>query len=274
MKIVASHISGLYAALPVYLWVEDEDTRTYFSTVWGADVIGTLVAGGLGNVRAAVQSARHDGLTHVFGFCDRDFGASNLGNWTTTEVFVGDAFEVESYLLDARAIADCSVNSAGRTEADVEAEMFRHAQGLAWWMSCRRTIASVRDVVAADFVEHPARASVRDLEDGVDAIVKSGWWTNTLPQVPSLDVAFVRKQLQTDYASYAAMLQNGTWRQGFSAKEIFVEPLPWVYTKKRPPDPEGRLDFVKAIAERQRATATVPDEVVALGVELRRRVGR
>jgi hypothetical protein len=46
-----------------------------------------------------------------------------------------------------------------------------------------------------------------------------------------------------------------------------------VYTKKRPPDPEGRLDFVRAIGEEQVKKGTVPKEVLDLRATLLDRAG-
>jgi hypothetical protein len=275
MTIVASHISSLYKALPVYLWVEDEETRTYLETVWQDGVIGILVAGGLNNVDAAVKSARGDGLDHVFGLRDRDFGASNRPRWNepAVHVFAADAFEVESYFLDANAMAGCVVNSSGKTSVEIEAEILRVAGTLGWWMSCRRTIAGIRDRVAAGFIEHPPRANIQSLNDGVQSIVTSAWWTGVLPGIPSLTPANVDSEMRAHHGAYQASLAAGTWRDGVSAKEVFVELLPYVYTRRRPANPEGRLDFVKAIGERQRDYHTVPADIADLRSVLRARVG-
>jgi len=277
MSVSASHLSSLYNHDPVCLWVEDEETRSYLNTVWGDGQIGILVAGGVENVRVAVHAARKDGVDKVFGFRDRDFGVSNVDRWMPPgpmEVFVGDALEVESYLLDATAIAGCTVNTAGRTAHDIEAEMERLAGELVWWMSCRKTIASIRDDVVGDFLPHPKRTVVRSLQDAEGAILAASWWTTRLPVIASkVTEARVRKDLGDNHAHYDAMLRAGGWRTGFSAKEIFEQLLGWVYTKRRPPDPAGRLDFVKAIARAQVDLGRVPREAVDLRVALRSRVG-
>ncbi|WP_441292683.1 hypothetical protein ACSRUE_21830 [Sorangium sp. KYC3313] len=52
----SSDVTGLYRNFPAYLWVEDEETRTYLQTAWEGELhIKVLVAGGHGHLHAVVN---------------------------------------------------------------------------------------------------------------------------------------------------------------------------------------------------------------------------
>lgn len=277
MRHAPGHLSALYKNELVYLWVEDEETRTYLETVWQDPQIGFFVAGGSENIAAIVHAAHKDNLPHVFGFKDRDFGTSNRAKWgsPSVTVFTSEAFEVENLLLDASAMADCELNTTTKKAIDLDHEMQGLASKLDWWMACRQAIVGLRDAVAAQFIEHPSLASVRSRGDALSAITTSPWWTQVLPSIPT---ATALTQLQTsltqNHAAYVAMIANGEWRTHFSGKEIFREMRSRVWTKKSRPNPEGLLDFVKAVAHKQRDYQSVPEEITQLRRELRARVGK
>jgi hypothetical protein len=277
MRIVPAHISALYKDKLFHLWVEDEDTRTYLEEVWADPEIGLLVAGGSENLGAVVHAARNDDLPHVFGYRDRDFGRPNRASWNdpAIEIFVSDVHEVENLLLDGGAMAGCELNTTAKNAVDLENEMIALAGQLDWWMSCRHTIVSLRDAVTADFITHPSRADVRSRGEALAAITTQSWWTRVLPGIPGATAyARVEAELVQRQIEYSGMIASGEWRTRFSGKEIFREMRTHVWTKKQRPDPEGRLDFIKAIARTQRDYHTVPQEIVELRVALRARFGR
>src|SRR5512138_1078603 len=106
----------MYRSFPAYLWVEDEETRTYLEAVWpGESLIKLYVAGGHEHIGAVVEAAHQDYATHVFGLRDRDFTLPNRSSWhnTNVAVFAGDYLEVENLMLDPEAIAHCEVNTSG-----------------------------------------------------------------------------------------------------------------------------------------------------------------
>lgn len=54
----SSDVIGLYRSFPAYLWVEDEETRTYLETAWnGESLIKVLVAAERFDVRVASHGA-------------------------------------------------------------------------------------------------------------------------------------------------------------------------------------------------------------------------
>lgn len=271
--------TGMYNRFPLYLVVEDEETRTYLQQVWaGESLIGFYVAGGLGHVQAAVTAARNDGHTHVFGLRDRDFGPGNRARWNERGVlvFVSDACEVENLLLDAEAIARCDVNTANKDAPQIERDMLALARPLVWWMASRRTIAELRDGVFKDFIEHPPRAAVHDEVTAIDAVVQHPWWTGVLPGLSAAwgSRAHVEARLRAHAADYAQMLTTSAWKQEYSGKEILRDLMTRVWTRSRPSDPEGRVTFVQSIARTQREIGRVPLEIRELRTALRARIGR
>lgn len=275
-----SDLIGLYRSFPAYLWVEDEETRTYLEAVWtGESLIKILVAGGHGHIHAVVNAARNDWNAHVFGFRDRDFGESNQDRWTDPSVTVMTAsvVEIENYLLlDSEPIAACDVNTKGLSAAQVDAALHELATPLTWWMSCRHTITKIRDDIMRNFIEHPSREKVRSQKDAEDAILASAWWKEVLPafQPKWPGQAAITASLVKHQADYQAMLQSGDWRREFSGKEILRDLTARIWTERRPPDPEGRLGLIQAIGKEQLKRRQVPREIEQLRLAIRRRIGR
>lgn len=278
MSIIPGHISSLYKNYPVFLWVEDEETRAYLDAAWNHDnTIGFLIAGGSENIAAVVHAAHKDGLTHVFGLRDRDFGDTNRLRWNEPgqTIFTLDSFELENLLLDASAMHACDLNTTTKSARDFDHEMKAIAGKLDWWMACRRTIVSFRNSIGTDFIEHPTRSSVLTQAHALGAITTSSWWTTTRPTLQNqLDEARAQSELQRHHQNCSYELHNGdAWKRSFSGKEVLVEMRSHVWTKKHQKDPEGRINFYQAIATAQRKSKTIPQEVTDLRLAVRARVG-
>lgn len=274
-----SDISGMYRSFPAYLWVEDEETRTYLEAAWsGESLIRMYVASGHQHVRAVVSAARNDWNAHVFGLRDRDFTESNRSRWNDEDVclFAGDSLEVENLMLDADAIAACDVNTSGLDAAGIEQRLLALAAPQVSWMACRRLISEMGEAVTRRFVEHPRRANVRSHADALNAIAGSEWWTQVLPGLHSAwgNAQDVDTKLALYEADYNTALQDGTWRHRFSGKEILRDLRSAVWTMRREVDPGGAHTFVQAIAAAQVQLGRVPDEVEELRTAIRARIGR
>lgn len=274
----ASDLTGMYRSFPAYLWVEDEETRSYLEAAWnGESLIKMYVAGGHEPIRAVVKAARQDGNTHVFGLRDRDFTSSNRNQWGNASVwlFAGDTLEVENLMLDAEAIADCEVNTSKKTAAQIEARLVELAAPQVHWMACRRLISELSEAVTQDFIKHPKRDTVQTHDQAVEAITKSTWRCQVLPGLSATwGVApAIEERLAVYEGEYGAALQKGTWRVSFSGKEILQDLRGAVWTKKQRADPEGKQAFVRAIAEAQRKLKRVPEEVIALRSAIHERIG-
>lgn len=265
-----SDLPTLYRSKKVYVWVEDEETRTYLNAAWEDPEIGLLVSGGHENIHAVVKSSRRDGFTHVFGFRDRDFGRSNRATWQNkeTEVMTSAAFEVENLLLDSEAMAACDVNTSGKTAAQITEELEKLAEVLPWWMSCRRAITEIHDAVAGQFIGHPKRGGVKTQTEAEAAIFASPWWTAVLPAIgTSVDQASVEASLLRHHASYTAMLGSEEWRTHFSGKEVLRDVVTRIWTKRQ--SARLHIDFIQSIARAQRSSGRVPDEIRELRAALR-----
>lgn len=269
-----SDLPTLYKTKKVYVWVEDNETRTYLDAVWDDPEMGLLVAGGHENIHAVVKSSRQNKFTHVFGFRDRDFGRSNRAHWNRpdTEVMTSEAFELENLVLDSEAMAACDVNTSGKNAAQIEAELLRLAAELPWWMSCRHAITRIHDAVAGQFIGHPKRGDVKTQHEAEAAIFTSQWWAAVLPTIGNaMTQPAVQTSLQHNHASYSAMLGNDQWRTHFSGKEVLRDVVTRIWTKRH--SAQLHFDFVQAIGRAQRSAGRVPDEIRELRAVLRARMG-
>lgn len=274
----SSDLRALYRNFPVYLWVEDEETRTYLETVWvGESLIKIYVADGHPNIAAIVNAAHRDRLPHVFGLRDRDFGGSNRARWSdpAVRVLCGDSLELENLLLDADAIAACAVNTAGMSTAQIEAELNAIATPLVWWMSCRRTLTELRDALTSEFPAHPTRYSVPTQQAAEQIILASTWWHQQFPAFhQKWTAATIQKRLAQHEAQLRPMLASNAWKQEWSGKEVLSDLVARVWTRKRLGNPAGRIEFIRAIAEAQCKLNRVPPEIAELRTTLRQRIGR
>jgi hypothetical protein len=278
----APDLPALYSSHRVVLWVEDEETRTYLATAWQDGDIKLLVAGGHTNIAAIVKAAENDQIPHVFGVRDRDFDQSNYSRWTTepdsapgvpeVRVFISETFELENLMLDAKAMAECEVHTAGKDVLTIQAELDALAAKLAWWMSCRKTIVHFRDTSTKDSIKHPPRGEVTTKAHALNKIVSSKWWTTTLPGLGNVVTATeADRLLDFHHRAYSFALEDGSWRTSFSGKEILGEMRSRLWTRNQERDPGGKLHLVRAIAEAQR-TLGLPPEIRELHAVLRARV--
>src|SRR5262249_15709738 len=153
---------------PVILWVEDALTSDYFAACWQNDHhIDILIAGGSHGIRSVVNASRQDGHTHVFEFVDRDMVSDNMACWFNgawNPVFVPAVHEVENYLLDAVPLAGWALNTAGRSDAAIEARLQARAGQLVWHMACRRVLAALDAEITRDFPKHAFVATLDEAE--------------------------------------------------------------------------------------------------------------
>jgi hypothetical protein len=269
----------MYRSFPAYLWVEDEETRTYLETAWnGESLIKLYVAGGHRHIGAVVNAAHMDWATHVFGLRDRDFTKSNRSRWMdeAIRVFAGDTLEVENLMLDAEAIAACDVNTSALDAPAIENLLVNLVAQQVHWMACRRLIAELSEALTHGFIEHPKRRSVLSCDDALQAITGSQWWSTVLPGLQGTwgqTQVLLAKLVQYE-DDYSEALRDGSWRASFSGKELLRDLRSSIWTKKQSPDPEGLQEFVRAIAEAQVKSDRVPAEVDELRVAVRTRIGR
>jgi hypothetical protein len=274
----SSDLTGMYRSFPAYLWVEDEETRTYLETAWnGESLVKLYVAGGHEHIRAVVNAARTDWNTHVFGLRDRDFTTSNRSHWMdeSLSVFAGDSLEVENLMLDPTAIASCEVNTSGLDASAIESYLAQLAARQVHWMACRRLISDISVSLTEGFVEHPKRTTVLSYDDALKTITESRWYAEVRPKLDSIWVpALIEAKLVQYEAEYGHALSSGGWLRAFSGKELLRDLRSSVWTKKQCKDPEGLQVFVRSIAEAQVKIGRVPAEVNELRTAILSRIGR
>lgn len=265
-----SDLPGLYRSHPIYLWVEDQATKTYLQTVWEDSRIGFLIAAGHENIYSAVKAARQQDLAHVFGIRDRDFGRSNRQSWRKpeTEVMICESFELENLALDSEAIAQCEVNTSGKDAKAIDELLQDFAKKLPWWMSYRSVLSELHAILTEHFPTHLKPDKIASETAAQEAICNSPFWTQSTPRfADTLTVSWVQTRLTDKHAEYQGMLDSQDWRARFSGKEILVDLTNRIWTKGRPPK-NADLDFIRAIAKKQRELESVPGEIKDLRTAL------
>ena len=160
---VVAHLRSLYSAAPIILWVEDVITRDYLGKVWGdPSEVAFMIGGTASGIHATVHTAIREGISHVFGLVDRDFGTTNRPQWNDpqTRVFRLPRHEVENYSMDAHAVTGCLLNNRGRTLVQVQNEMDRLAGLQPHWLACRRVLRQLREVVLNGYPASPPVAVI------------------------------------------------------------------------------------------------------------------
>ncbi|MDB5312342.1 MAG: hypothetical protein JWO38_6544 [Gemmataceae bacterium] len=271
-----AHLAALYSAAPIILWVEDPITRDYLTKVWDdPPEISFLIAGGKASVRPTVSAAEQEGISHVFGLADRDFGHSNIANWNAagTRVFYLPRHEIENYTLDVPAIHGCALHNRGRSVADVATELNRLAMTQPIWLACRRVISDLREEIQGDFPGHPALVAVTTLLLAEQHIVASNWFTQLSVRAATWTrPGYLATKLQDAERAFNAARVNGTWLSEFSGRELFRPLRSYVYQPPRlPGNPDS--DFAKAVGEWQQANNAGPADLTQLRSALRIKVG-
>ncbi|MDY3560911.1 DUF4435 domain-containing protein [Gemmata sp. JC673] len=273
-----AHLSSFYSAAPIVLWVEDVVTRDYLTKVWGDPAeIAFFIAGGNTAVRPAVETARREGIGHVFGLIDRDFGHTNIASWANLgadiRIFYPPRHEIENYTLDAAALAGCSLHNRRRTGAQITTRLEELVAQQPAWLACRRVVTEMRTDVLGNFPEHPSLAHVTTVAQAEQHITGSDWFAQIAGRVGTWATAgHVSARLRAAEANFTAALASGAWLMDFSGKEIFRRVREYVY---QPPQNPGSpdSDFAKTIGEWQLTNNVVPADLTQLHSALRVRVG-
>ena len=262
----------------INLWVEDAVTHQYLEELWLGSPVQFLIGGGSSGVGAVVNDARANGYSNVFGLVDRDFGPTNYSHWDDETKgflrFVLPVFELENYLLDARSLAESDVNTAGKTQADIEAIMRDRASELVWWMTCRDVIARLRQCILDDFMKQPKWTDIADLAGAEEYILQSKWHANISSRVDRIASEMeVRAMLEDAHAQYDSQLASDKWLRSFSGKEILRHVRSRVYNPPVRPASQSDLDadVAKSVAKCQMESEGMPQDLADLLTALKRK---
>ena len=268
----------------INLWVEDELTKEYLEVVWGStpDVV-ILTAGGSGGVRAMLEDVRKIGHINVFGLIDGDFQHGNIARWQQPGERFGPivlpVHEIENYLLDPDALVGCSCHNLNRSAAWIADEIKRRARELTWWKACKEVLASLSDLIRADFPKDPKCHAIMNENQALSHILDyPGAWVSDLPsKLEQFSKASIRdKLIESKRLADEQITDNrGQWKTQFPGREIFRHIRGQIYkptqdtTKKADPD----VDVAKAVARWQFENKTIPPDLTILLDVLRHRVG-
>jgi len=271
VKTVSIELESLLLTAPVVFLVEDVLTKEYLIRIWQPDdkYFYILVAYGRESVRAVTHVLRTAGFRNVFGLIDRDFGTSNYDSWiqvlSNEAVFILPVFEIENYLLDWNALSHSSTDFFQERNVDEVAERaFRFAEELLWWLSCCRTISTIRGHLVADFPSFPG-LNIGSRRAVLEYIVNQKWFTEIESRVHSfIDKEKIRELIDNSIELTKGYLESGTWKAEFSGKEIFRMLRGYLVNKKYASSEEMDLDLAKKIGNYQHEQSTAPKELLAL----------
>jgi hypothetical protein len=265
-------LSALYAAQPLVVWVEDEETRRVLTTTWAGESVAIYVGGGNETIRAVVEDAWREGLRHVFGVVDRDFGHSNSDHWQNPggdlKVYVLESSEIENLALDPDALAVCAYNTGRRSKEQIAERIIEAVTRMVWWMACCAVLDRVRRQRNADFPTYPRQgAAVVDLASALRYIQSSLWFSQHAGQLPSLATRhWLEAELDRQQHHFSTALSDGTWKTEFSGKQIFDRVVEFVHTMGIGRD--KKLELLQGVAQAQIDLGTVPQELHRLKASL------
>lgn len=207
------------------LVVEDEYTRIYLRELWQDPSIGYVVANSKEAVGAVVDALRADGLDHVFGVRDRDFGPTNHSAWSakTTRVFTLPAHEIENYSLDFDALAQIRLNSRRMPATDIKKLVYATASSMIWWMACRKLLSDLDFQILDGFPGHPTVSSISDKKDAENFLSTNPWLSNLSTRMSKFTLKELTALLESAYAEKLYELKKGHWVHSFSGKELLAQ---------------------------------------------------
>lgn len=278
-----SDLSALLTQRPIVLVVEDLLTKQYLAKVWGADeqLFNLRAVGGRDGVSGFVKDLRGQGMDHVFGLQDRDFGRSNFDRWRRADnppdIFRPRFHEIENLLLDWPALAGCELNrhrNNRHTEHELEGLARAEAAKQPWWLACRRCLAQSQAQLSARFPTVPKLEVVSDYQDAFAHITTSVWFQSLPAAVREIvEQTSLEGDLRAAQAECANQLSTGEWKERFSGKEIFKVLLSRIYGVPRRVSRQADVDLAKSVARWQCDNNAVPEDIMELKNVLKQRVG-
>lgn len=218
-------IFDLYDTAHFNVWVEDELTRIFLSTVWNDKDIRVLNAGSKDGVKNLLKGAPLDvrGKT-VVGLVDLDFDVPHY-EWehASRHVVTTEVHEFENYLL----AFDLLAKIAKDTPANIESIAKAYAENVRYWMACKHTLCDLRRKQSTDFPADPkpqnAAAQFMTEAEAVEHISKSSYWNKQRDSMRNFNEAYFTAQVTQRAQEYKDDLgaADAKWTMTFSGKEIF-----------------------------------------------------
>ena len=201
------------------LLVEDERTRAVVTECWSRDAAARRIVvrpvGGRIGVEGLVRASREQGRKHVFGLVDRDFGDAGAQG----PVFHTGWHEFENHLLDFDGLAALHERESA-TALTARAET--RARELVAWMAVRRTLHETKTAL-------PATPPDPRHDEGVDLTAAQRWF-DARPYPEDIERE-IHRTWTRHYLKETCLpkhlgdceneLNNGSWIETFSGKELF-----------------------------------------------------
>jgi hypothetical protein len=260
----------------ITIWVEDSLTDEYLTQLWADPAMNLLVAGGRPGVKSLVETAARTKVTKVFGIVDRDFGSTNRDRWADPEVrvFRLGRHEIENYLLDANAMAGCSLNNQKLSVSEVQAKLLELAKQQTYWLACRSLLRHVDTELKADFPV-PKVTELTSSEAAERFLESSPWLTGLSERVGRLvQPEGWKKRLHDEAGRYQQGLTDGSWVEHCSAGDMIPTIRSILFKKPKSQSIEVTdSDFAKAVSAWQIANDAIPADLLDLHDIVRTRVG-
>ena len=263
------------------LYVEDPRTKDYFAELFYPNSkIMYELAGGRQGVEPLVKASwqKDSGLSQAYGWIDRDFGDDNIANWEdpNTHLFCGTCHEIENYLLDWEAMANCDMN-IGRTQASLENVARNFANSILYHVVCCQVIYKLASLTYSNFPSYPElKQKISDFNEAINYLNNQFWiasntnnqaYDTITPISTYCSLENLTSLAQTAEVELKRALASAVWTKLFPGKEIFEFLCQTLFHGA-----EGKpQDFVKSIARYQRHNNRIPQELDLFMTELQSR---
>lgn len=276
---MSSSLSSYYQQAPLHVWVEDADTRIWLEALWQGQqpYIQMHVAGGRDHVKALCNAARQDEHHHVFGLIDKDFGSSNLSQWTdgpSDGVYRLPVHEVENYFLDPEALSSCKLVQGRKTTEEIQDKLLSLLKQHIAYVALVRVFNLLNHELLKDFPSDRSLVQkVKSRQDARSVLTELSWLSSDArlnrENVSSLDR--LHKSLDEQYRVTEEWVDTENWKVELPGKEIFRALAAFVVPG---PPKLPRADLIKSIADFQTERGSVPADIQRLRDSLKSRLKR
>lgn len=274
-------LPSLLSKRKIVLWVEDRLTREYLYSIWPdeSERFNIMSGGGHKAVRGIVNELKGQKYSNVFGLTDRDFYPTNRGRWKENDpnlvIFRPERVEIENYLLDWDAMAGCGQNRMLNRKSvhDIKNRADEIAEKMVWWMACKSVLNDFWEILTESFPEHPKPNKINSLKEAEDYIVEQEWYVSLRPKTDQIINAPLSEQLKNRGDLYQSRLQDGSWVNDFSGKQIYKSLCGFVLEDPNRRTSEKEIDLAISIGEWQYKDKKIPPELIELKDALKVRVG-
>ena len=144
-----------------------------------------------------------------------------------------------------------------------------------WWMACRNVLSGYWSRLVDRFPKHSKVPHVTDRAQAENYLLtQNGWWAALPASTAHIqDNAVVTQDLLQAHNLHDTQVNNGTWVNEFSGKEVFRSLRGYLFNRAYASDEVMDTDLAKSVGEWQAANNRVPQELLDLRAALKSRRG-